>query len=54
MTNNFYYNTETYRLAVKELTVEGEISNPGEVDFSALPKRSVIVKETHPRFSRER
>jgi len=46
MTNNFYYNTETYRLAVKELTVEGEISNPGEVDFSALPKRSVIVKET--------
>lgn len=46
MTNNFYYNTETYSLAVKELTVEGEISNPGEVDFSTLPKRSVIVKET--------
>jgi sporulation protein YlmC with PRC-barrel domain len=46
MTNNFYYNTETYRLTVKELTVEGEIANPGKVDFSAFPKHSVIVKET--------
>lgn len=46
MTNNFYNNTETYRLPVKELTVEGEISNPGCVDFSSLPRHSVIVKET--------
>ncbi len=46
MTNNFYDNTETYNLPVKELTVEGEIANPGKVDFSALGKHSVIVKET--------
>jgi len=46
MTNNFYDNTETYKLTVKELTVEGEIANPGKVDFSTLPRHSVIVKET--------
>lgn len=46
MTNNFYDNTETYPLAVKELTVEGEIANPGKVDFSKLPVHSVSVKET--------
>ena len=46
MTNNFYDNTETYQLPVKELTVEGEIANPGKVDFSVLQKHSVIVKET--------
>jgi hypothetical protein len=46
MTNNFYDNTETYPLAVKELTIEGEIANPGKVDFSKLPVHSVTVKET--------
>jgi len=46
MTNNFYDNTETYSLPVKELKVEGEVENPGKVDFSALPVHSVIVKET--------
>jgi hypothetical protein len=46
MTNNFYDNTVTYPLIVKELTVEGEITNPGKVDFSSLKKHSVIVKET--------
>jgi len=46
MTNNFYDNTETYPLPVKQLTIEGEISNPGIVDFTTLQKRSVIVKET--------
>jgi len=46
MTNNFYDNTETYSLPVKELFVEGEISNPGKVDFSSLKIHSVIVKET--------
>jgi len=46
MTNNFYDNTETYPLIVKELTVEGEIANPGKVDFSPLKKHSIIVKET--------
>jgi hypothetical protein len=46
MTNNFYDNTPTYDLQVMDLTVDGEIANPGKVDFSNLPKRSVIVKET--------
>lgn len=46
MTNNFYDNTETYDLPVVDLTVEGEIANPGKVDFSSLEMHSVIVKET--------
>ncbi|HPF02404.1 MAG TPA: hypothetical protein PLV06_01815 [Bacteroidales bacterium] len=44
-TNNFYDNTEVFRLAVKDLTITGEIENPGKVDFSSLPVHSVIVKE---------
>jgi hypothetical protein len=46
MTNNFYDNTETYQLPVMDLLIDGEIANPGQVDFSNLQKRSVIVKET--------
>ncbi len=46
MTNNFYDNSATYQLPVKELTIDGEIANPGKVDLSLLPERSVIVKET--------
>lgn len=46
MTNNFYDNVETYPLPVKELVIDGEIANPGKVDFTSLPVHSVIVKET--------
>ena len=46
MTNNFYDNVETYALPVKDLYIEGEVANPGKVDFSVLPVHSVIVKET--------
>jgi len=46
MTNNFYDNTETISLSETELLIEGEIANPGKVDFSILPIHSVIVKET--------
>jgi hypothetical protein len=46
MTNNFYDNTETFSLPVKDLVVEGEIENPGKIDFSLLKKHSVIVKES--------
>jgi hypothetical protein len=46
MTNNFYDNTTTHSLPVKDLVIEGEIANPGKVDFSVLPVHSVIVKET--------
>ena len=45
MTNNFYDNVETYPLPVAELYVDGEIANPGKVDFKDLPVHSVIVKE---------
>ena len=45
LTNNFYDNTETFSLPVNELSVEGEISNPGVIDINKLTKRSVIVKE---------
>ncbi len=48
MTNNFYDNTETYDLPVRELIIDGEIANPGNVDFSSLPLHSVIVKEDLP------
>jgi len=46
MTNSFYDNVETYALPVKELVIDGEIANPGKVDFTGLPVHSVIVKET--------
>lgn len=46
VTNNFYDNSETYKLPVKDLIIEGEIANPGNVDFSEMPLHSVIVKET--------
>lgn len=46
MTNNFYDNVETYPLKPAELYVDGEIANPGKVDFTGLPVHSVIVKET--------
>jgi hypothetical protein len=46
ITNNFYDNTETVKLPLAKIVVDGEISNPGEIDLSGLPVRSVIVKET--------
>ncbi len=46
MTNNFYDNTETFPLHLNDLVIEGEIANPGRVDFSSLELHSVIVKET--------
>lgn len=46
MTNNFYDNAETFPLPVKDLIIEGEIANPGKIEFSEIPLHSVIVKET--------
>jgi len=43
--NNFYDNEESYSLPIVPLVIEGEIENPGKVDFSKLIKRTVIVKE---------
>ena len=44
--NDFYDNAETYSLPVQTVSIEGEIKNPGAVDFSTLPLKSIIVKET--------
>ena len=45
LTNNFFDNVETISLPLNEITIGGEISNPGVVDFTGLPKHQVIVKE---------
>lgn len=47
-TNNFYDNVETLVLPVSTIIVDGEIANPGPVDLTSLPLRSVIVKEALP------
>ncbi len=46
VTNNFYDNTPSQPLALREISVDGEVDNPGRVDLSGLPSRSVFVKET--------
>jgi len=46
VTNDFYDNTETFSFSVPEISIGGEIANPGLVDFSSLSRHSVIVKET--------
>ena len=46
LTNNFYDNESVNQLPMVALSIDGEIANPGLVDFSKLPIRSVIVKET--------
>jgi len=45
-TNDFYDDAPQTDLVMSELTLEGEIENPGTVDFSALPLRQIVVKET--------
>jgi len=45
-TNDFFDNSETVELPIQSVKIEGEIENPGLVDFSKLPLRSIIVKET--------
>jgi len=45
-TNDFYDNADSHALNVQSIRIDGEIENPGMVDFSTLPIRSVIVKET--------
>ena len=46
LTNNFYDNEPVKQLPMVTLTIDGEIANPGVVNFNKLPKHSVIVKET--------
>ncbi len=44
--NDFYDNDTIYKLGNPVIEILGEISNPGKVDFTKLPLRSEIVKET--------
>lgn len=46
VTNNFFDNSEIVNLLYSKVIVGGEVSNPGEVDFSKLQLRDLIVKET--------
>jgi hypothetical protein len=46
LTNNFYDNAEDHLLRQVNLTVGGEVSNPGQINFQGLALHSVIVKET--------
>lgn len=45
-TNDFYDDSETITFKMPEIEILGEISNPGKIDLSNLPLRTVIVKET--------
>ena len=45
-TNDFFDDAETHILQGNtSINVEGEISNPGIVDITKLPERSLIIKE---------
>lgn len=45
-TNDFYDDAPQNDLKMSVLTITGEIDNPGIVDFSRLPVRQLVVKET--------
>jgi hypothetical protein len=45
-TNDFYDDAETHDLPMSSITLTGELANPGVIDMSSLPLRSVVVKET--------
>ena len=45
-TNDFYDDAPRIDLPPAALTIDGEVANPGQVDFSVLPLRQVVVKET--------
>jgi hypothetical protein len=45
-TNDFYDDAPQHDLKMSTLTIGGEIENPGPVDFSVLPLRQIVVKET--------
>ncbi len=48
LTNDFYDDAESFLLdGSRVLKIEGEISNPGEINIEELPIHSVIVKEAH-------
>ena len=44
-TNSFFDDSEVKTLASKSILIQGEVQNPGPVELSPLPVRSVAVKE---------
>jgi hypothetical protein len=44
-TNSFFDDSESRELAPQSIVVQGEVQDPGSVDFSSLPIRSVAIKE---------
>lgn len=51
--NDFYDNTKTYILKGPEIYVDGEVRNPGLIEFNKLKKHSVIVREVEYKDSGE-
>jgi hypothetical protein len=45
LTNSLFDVDESKLLAPKSILVQGEVQNPGPVDFSSLPIRSIAIKE---------
>ncbi len=45
-TNDFYDDAPQNDLRTSSVTIAGEVENPGVVDFSSLPLRQIVVKET--------
>jgi hypothetical protein len=46
-TNDFYDDAETFSLkGTTTIKIAGEIGNPGDIDLTTLPLRSMVIKET--------
>jgi hypothetical protein len=46
VTNDFYDDAETFKLSgTTQIQITGEIGNPGVIDITSLPERSLIIKE---------
>ena len=44
-TNSFFDGSDAKTFAVKSITIQGEVQDPGPVDLSSLPVRSIALKE---------
>ncbi len=44
--NSLYHKTDEVKLSAGRLVIEGEVREPGEVDFTKHYKREVMIKET--------
>jgi hypothetical protein len=44
-TNSFFDDSEIKTYSLKSILIQGEVQDPGPVDLTSLPLRSVAVKE---------